>query len=204
MDGELDGQTTPRLAQIARAFEEAGFGVSISPNMDAWLKTHIALVSPIANALYLAGGDNYRLARTRDGLVLLVRAVREGLRVLRALDVPITPAKFRVLAWIPEPLLVLWMQRGMATPRAELAMARHANAARDEMKQLADEFQVLARRSGSSVPAIDRLYTFIDSQAPVLSEGSAQLSLDWRSVLVGVGVLAGIAVLVAALWPRRK
>ena len=75
--GELDGRTTPRLKKIVEAFKSAGFPVTISPNMDAWLKTHIAEVGPAANAIYLAGGDNYRLARTRDGLVLMVRAMKK-------------------------------------------------------------------------------------------------------------------------------
>jgi hypothetical protein len=60
--GELDGQTTPRLEVIADALRAAGFPTVIEAHMDAWLKTHVAVVSPIANAIYLAGGSNYRLA----------------------------------------------------------------------------------------------------------------------------------------------
>ena len=60
--------------------------------MDAWLKAHVALLMPgLAPSLYAAGTDNWRLARTRDGLVLTILAIREGLRVLRVLDIPITP-----------------------------------------------------------------------------------------------------------------
>jgi 2-dehydropantoate 2-reductase len=95
--GELDGQHSARLAQVKQVFQDAGLPVAICDNMDAWLKTHVALVSPMANAIYLAGGSNYRLARTRDGVVLMVRAVKEGLRVLRALNIPLTPARYRVL-----------------------------------------------------------------------------------------------------------
>ncbi|NIO06911.1 MAG: ketopantoate reductase family protein, partial [Deltaproteobacteria bacterium] len=107
--------------------------MAISPNMDAWLKTHVAEVIPVANAIYMAGGDNYRLARTRDGLVLMVRAIREGYRVLRALGVPITPANHKIFNWIPELILVALMRRILNTKTAEIEMAGHANAARDEM-----------------------------------------------------------------------
>jgi hypothetical protein len=59
--------------------------------MDAWLKAHIALLMPgLAPALYVAGTDTHLLARTRDGLILTIRAIREGLRVLWALEIPIT------------------------------------------------------------------------------------------------------------------
>jgi 2-dehydropantoate 2-reductase len=74
--GELDGDTTPRLKQIAAAFKGAGFPVALSSNMDAWLKTHVAEISPTVGALYMAGVDNYRLARTRDGAVLMIRHKR--------------------------------------------------------------------------------------------------------------------------------
>jgi 2-dehydropantoate 2-reductase len=180
--GELDGRTTPRLKQIVAAFKSAGFPVTISPNMDAWLKTHIAEVGPAANAIYLAGGDNYRLASTRDGLVLMVRAIREGYRVLRALGVPITPANHKIFDWIPEPILVALVRRLLNTKTAEIEMAGHANAARDEFKQLADDFRALARTTSVPTPAVDRLYTYLDPAVPPLSEGSAQIPPSWRSV----------------------
>ena len=66
--GELDGSTTPRLQTIAAAFELAGFETSISPNIDAWLKTHAALILALGAAYYSAGMDASRLAHTRDSI----------------------------------------------------------------------------------------------------------------------------------------
>ena len=179
--GELDGQSTSRLEQISEAFTAADFSVLISPNIEAWLKTHFVEVGPVAHAIYLAGGDNYRLARTRDGLVLTVRAIREGYEVLRALGVPITPANHKIFSWIPEPILVALMGRLFNARTAEIEMAGHANAARDEFKHLADEFNALARTTSVPTPALDRLYTYIDPALPPLPEGSAQISPSWRS-----------------------
>jgi 2-dehydropantoate 2-reductase len=201
--GELDGNITPRLQQIAQMFEHAGFPVAISTNIDAWLKTHVALVSPIANALYLAGGDTYRLARTRDGLVLLVRAIREGLAVLRAHGMEITPPKYRALARLPEPLLVALLQRGFATERAAVALARHANAARDEMQCLADEFRALTRSTSIPTPAIDCLATYLDPAVAPLPDGSANIPLDWQGAGRGLGTFAG-AILGARLLSAHR
>ena len=53
--GELNSEHTPRIQKIADELRSAGFPVSICSNMDAWLKTHVAVVSPVANAIYLAG-----------------------------------------------------------------------------------------------------------------------------------------------------
>ncbi len=159
--GELDGRTTPRLKQIARTFKAAGFPVETSKRMDAWLKTHVVKVSPVANALYMVGGDNHQLARSRDALVLMVRAMREGFRVLRALNIPIVPSKLKIVEWMPERMVIFLMRLMVNSKEAEITMAGHANAARDEMKRLADEFRTLARSTSVPTPAMDRLYSYI-------------------------------------------
>jgi 2-dehydropantoate 2-reductase len=201
--GELDGQKTARLAQIERIFREAGLPVAVSDNIDAWLKTHVALVSPIANAIYLAAGSNYRLARTRDGIVLMVRAVKESLGVLHALHIPITPAKYRVLTWLPEPLLTAVLEKRLGSPAAELVLARHANAARDEMTALAVDFRTLARQSGRPTPALDRLFCYLDPSEPPVPEGQASLPLAWGPMIAATGALVSAGLLAGWLILKR-
>ncbi len=162
--GELDGETTPRLKRIAKTFRRAGFPVAISRNMDAWQKTHTALVLPMANAIYMAGGDNYRLANMPEVLQLLVRAVREGFQVLRQLGVAVTPPKLRAWEWIPAPILVWMLGCWANTEHFEAVVSRHANAARDEMKELGDEFEALAERAVVATPAMDRLAGFVNGR----------------------------------------
>ncbi len=200
--GELDGAITPRLLAMAEVLRMAGFPVETSNAMDAWLKTHVAVVSPVANAIYLAGGDNYRLSRTRDGVVLMARAIKEGFRVLQALKIPITPFKYRLLPLIPEPILVAALQRALATEWATTVITRHANAGRDEMQLLADEFQVLVEMAGVETPALNELYGYIDPARGTVPEGRAQLKLDWRSFWGSVAVLGLMAALI--LWLRGR
>ncbi len=159
--GELDGRTTSRLKRIAHTFKAAGFPVEISKNMDAWLKTHVVKVSPVANALYMTGGDKNQLAQRRDALVLMVRAMREGFQILRALNIPILPSKLKIVEWMPEPIMVSLMKLMVNSREAEITMVGHANAARDEMKQLADEFKAMARAASVPTPAMDSLYNYI-------------------------------------------
>jgi 2-dehydropantoate 2-reductase len=197
MVGELDGSVTPRVERIAEAFEGTGLPVTVCEDVDAWLKTHAALILPLAYGIYAAGGDNYRLARTRDGLVLMVRAVREGFHALRALGVPITPRKYRLFAGLPEPLLVAMLRRALDTQFAEIGLAGHANAARDEMGALGQEFRALIARAPVPTLALDRLQAYVDPAEAPFPPGSADLALDWRGVLVGLGALAGAAL---AAW----
>jgi len=74
------------------------------------------------------------------------------------------PSKLKVLEWIPEPILVVMMRRVFDSKVAEIAIAGHANAARDEMKHLADEFRALARSTSVLTPAMDRLYSYIGEE----------------------------------------
>lgn len=202
--GELDGAMTARLGRIARAFEEAGFPVELSRDIDGWLKTHVALVSPIANALYAAGGDPKQLAQTRDALVLMVRAIREGIRVLEALDVTVTPARYRWLLALPEPLLVSTLGRGFTTERAKLLVAGHANAARDEMAHLSDEFRALIRQAGVPTPSLDALAAYVDPAETPIPVGSAVLAISWRGLWLAVAALLGLLAGIAIGKSRRK
>ncbi len=155
--GELDGTFSPRLHEIIEAFSQAHISISIQSNIDAWSKTHVALVSPVIEAIYRAGGDNYALARDRKTLRLMVQAIREGLRVLRALDLPITPSHLKLINRIPLWILTRLFRKVLNTEFAEIAIAGHANAAQDEMKQLADEFRALIKQTSTATPAINEL-----------------------------------------------
>ena len=155
--GELSGRITPRLEAIAAALQQAGFPTAFSTNIDAWLKTHAAGVVPIAGAMYFAG-DNYKLARSTEGLYLMVRAFREGVKALERLGIPVVPAKYRVLKWMPIWLLAPLLRRSFGTKRVELLMWRHADHARGEMELLAADVRSLMRKGGVPTPAFDRLF----------------------------------------------
>jgi 2-dehydropantoate 2-reductase len=158
--GEIDGRRTQRLQAIAGALRAAGFPVALCRDMDAWQKTYVAWVSPLASAVSMAGGQARALARDREALGLLVSAIRENFAVLDALGVPVTPRRLglarrlprRSVAWAVEVLL-----RGKA---AELALEQRGAQAQEEMRELAAEMRVLARSAALTTPAYDRLCAF--------------------------------------------
>ena len=199
--GELDGCVTPRLQQIAAAFKSAGFDTSYCPNMDAWLKTHAMTILPLGAAYYGAGLDAGRMSRTRDALVLVVRAIREGLAVLRAWDIPILPPRQKIFAWLPEPLLVFMLSRMLQKEIYQYALA-HAPHMRPELQRLAADFQALRRAKSVPTPSMDRLCSLVDPSTPPIPEGSTTIPLDWRSVWAGLAVLGGL--LFGLVWVRRQ
>jgi ketopantoate reductase len=181
---------------VARILDSApGLAAEIRSDMDTWLKYHVALLFPsVAPALYAAGVDNYRLARTRDLVVLAIRAMREAFRVLRSLGLPVTPPKFRIINWLPEPILVLGAQRLAANPLMETALVKHAEAAHDEVQHLIGEFMALARTTSVPTPTIDRLLRYYEPGAPKVADGSAGIPLRWGGLLAALGALAVLVV----------
>ena len=194
--GEVDGSITARTWRVAEILESApGFDADVRNDMDAWLKYHVALLFPsLAPAMYAAGVDNYRLARTRDLVVLAIRAMREGFRVLGALRLPVTPAKLNVITLLPEPVVVVLAQRLLANPLMETALVKHAEAARDEVQHLIGEFMALARTTAVPTPTIDRLLRYYEPDAPKVPDGSAEISLHWGGLLAAAGALAAVPI----------
>lgn len=158
---ELDGSSSARLREIMRIFSRAGFPTAFTPHMDAWQKTHVACISPLANALYKVDCDNHLLARSPHVVQLTVRAVREGFNVLHALRIPITPAKLRMWEWIPESVLTRLLMLWAATDHFRTVAVEHTATATDEMRQIADEFRTLALSTPVPTPAMDALRSCI-------------------------------------------
>src|SRR5215469_2602274 len=76
MPGQVDGQITSRLRQLAAMLERAGFPTTLSHSMDGWLKTHAVFVSCISAALAPEGGDSVQLGQNRARVALMVNAIR--------------------------------------------------------------------------------------------------------------------------------
>jgi 2-dehydropantoate 2-reductase len=194
--GELDGARSRRIQEIADAIGTAGFPVSICADMDAWLRTHAAEIIPTAGALYMAGVDPDRMARTRDALVLMLRAIREGYKVLSALGIPVIPRSRRVFRWLPEPLLLVLMRTMVESDNTRIKIG-HAFGARDEMKTLADEFGELIREAGAPTPAIDILNRYLDPLTKSVPDGSSEIPLNWNGVWIVLGFVAAFTVLLS-------
>lgn len=159
--GELDGKMSQRIVWLKEMFEGAGFRVDVSPNMDAWLKYHVAIILPLAGAYIRAGRSLKELSKDKQGIALMFRAMREGFRALRKLGFPVAPSSPKMFEWLPLWILVPFMQRVLKTKRMEYAFA-HGDAARNEMNVLAEEFREIIRSSSVQSPAYDELSQYIE------------------------------------------
>jgi 2-dehydropantoate 2-reductase len=156
--GEIDGKPTDQIKEIKRIFETAGFDVNMAHNMPAWLKTHAVFVSCMSAAIIHAGGDSVRLSRDKAAMRSLVRSVREGFTACKALGLPIQPANLQVIfMMMPIWFCVLYWRNALKGKIGTLAMAPHANAAKDEMRLLAEKVIAMMRDSSIPTPNLDNL-----------------------------------------------
>ena len=166
--GELDGIKSDRLLQIASAFRDAGIPVEFSNNIDAWLRYHVALVGPLANAMYMAGACNYKLAQNPEIIRKGLRGMREAFRVLRAHGFPVEPPSIKVVFAIPDCILVPLARKVFDSKLLDIGGARHARSARAEMAKLNEELLALAREAGIKTPHLDELQRYADPSVPPL------------------------------------
>ena len=150
-----------KAKEIVGVFSRSGFPAAYCHNMDAWQKTHVALLSPLANSLFKFDGDLKALAASRYDVEKFIVAVKEGFKVLSQLGYPVTPFGLKFLFTLPVFVLApIWM-RMLGSRFYEAAFNLKANDSWDELKMLGDEFQRLALESGISTDAIDELQSTI-------------------------------------------
>jgi 2-dehydropantoate 2-reductase len=157
--GEMSGKVTNRLEKIGTFLRSAGIPVKFSKNIDAWLKTHIALVSPLANVYYYLKSQERSLSESPEGLDLATNAILEGVKVLKKLNYSILPKKFKLITIFPKKLkkILAKLHHGKWY---DIALKGHAEYAKKEMRRISDEFQVLVKKSGINTPAINKLHEY--------------------------------------------
>jgi 2-dehydropantoate 2-reductase len=118
----------------AKAFSDAGIPTTVEPDMQSWLRTHAAVIVPLA----IAGGtaDRRGSGLSKRESLSLADAMKEGFRLVRHLGDTVTPAHMSVLGWLPTRVLAvfLWM-----LTRIHAFVQTVAVAPVDEPRMLIDE-----------------------------------------------------------------
>ena len=139
--GEADGRVSGRVNALAKIFKSAKIPHSISRDMDAWQKSHLAMVTALANGIYFDGGDNYTTAKNKKALRFMSGMLRKNFRALRAKGVAITPPKLHVFRLCPLWLMDISLRILYGSKFAETLISSHALNAKDEMALLDEAFR---------------------------------------------------------------
>ena len=139
---------------------------------------------------------------------MMIRAIQEGFKALKAKGIELVPRKFAILNMLPEPLLVALIRKLMNSKGAEIGVAGHANAARDEMNDLSKQLMSFIGDSGVPTPSLGCLLTYQNPDQPPMTEGSSHIVLRWEGLLlflVGLGAFfASIYALLGRLLRKRE
>jgi 2-dehydropantoate 2-reductase len=179
--GILSESARPALELVSGALAEAGLPTAVNPDMHAYLLYHAALVFPLAGAIYAAGGGQERFCRTRDAIVLGIRACHEACRALRVLGFQMQPKSLKSLTMMPEWFLANMLSKSLRSESARVAMFGHANAqgGRAEIGGQAAVLDKILHGSGKTLEYWKRLLPFFTakSEADLLPDGSRSIKL---------------------------
>jgi 2-dehydropantoate 2-reductase len=156
--GEINGETSVCIKEIKDFFERAGFETVISDNMEAWLKTHAVFVTCASAAIIKENGDSVQLGKNRNSVKIMVKSIREGFTACKKLGIPIAPANLKIIfMMMPLWFSVSYWQKALQSETGTLAIAPHANAAKDEMQLLAKKVLTMVHSSSFPTPTLDKL-----------------------------------------------
>lgn len=156
--GELDGMISDRIKMIEKIFINSGIKVDISPNIDAWLKTHMALISPLAMGGYAAKKRNKTLGTDKELVNLAIQGIREFVSALKDLNIPILPKKFKLFTMLPNFIIRKKLVKLLNSDFGRIALSGHAKAAENEMKKLSDDIFSVVKNAKTEMSSNEKLY----------------------------------------------
>lgn len=147
-DRLIIGEAHPDAAAAADAVENEmqGVGMNIEryvPIM-AWHWSHIALILPLAGAVYRHDQDLDSVVADRALLKQTMRATAQGLAAVRQAGYPILPRGLNILRWIPAALGTGKIATLLQSDFGRIALAAHAATSRAEMNSFTTDFLNLA------------------------------------------------------------
>ena len=153
--GELEGSESERTAWIKGLFEDADFEVNVT-NMESILKYHAALILPLTGAYIRAEWDRKRLEQDGEGLVLMLKAMREGIGALKEQGLPVVLDNLGRIEWVPAPVMGIYARRMLDRRDLKYVFTRGPEA-HSEMKTLAEEFRKILDSTTTPTPCFDEL-----------------------------------------------
>jgi 2-dehydropantoate 2-reductase len=158
--GEVDGQATPRLAQLKAIFKQARLKVDIQQNIQHWLWVHFAINSGVIAAAFRAGGAR-QLLNSVPCLHDAILAGREALTVCKARGVNVqnfADAKaFYQPSWLGA--MVVWLMMKTNKPARKI-METHT--ALDELQEIYRDVLKSAEAMGIALPHYLALREYVE------------------------------------------
>jgi hypothetical protein len=106
----------------------------------------------------LENGDSIELGKNTHSIKTMVKSIRQGFKACRSLGITVVPLNLKIIFMtMPVWFSVFYWKRAMQSPIGTLSIAPHANAAKDEMKLLANKVLHIVNTSDVPAPCLNKL-----------------------------------------------
>lgn len=152
--GEVNGQESERVKGLAELFRKAEIASSISKNMTAFQITHAAWVVGMNKVIYTDKGImSHAEAVSPETVRRMTSTIKAYVGVLEKAEVPITPAKFKLILKVPDWLMTFALGRLLRTKMvSDVLLGGHASVVRPEIEMLDKSFIDFLRNKKISIP----------------------------------------------------
>ena len=155
--GEIDGSKSPRLKELTQILENSRFPIEVSSNMDAWQKTHVAMMCSMINVIYYDGGTNYTVSKNPKAIHQMILALKEAFDFLKKSGVGIVPSNLSFLLFCPFWIIKILIKFAYNTKWAETVIGTPALASPHDYKMLSDDFLKLSSDKGFNLNEFKKL-----------------------------------------------
>ncbi|MDR1539580.1 MAG: ketopantoate reductase family protein [Clostridiales bacterium] len=140
--GEINGEITKRIEQLASIFESACLPYEISKDILAFHLSHAAFVAAIRNFYAKSGMLDARSAKRRDILRKVATDIKQNVHLLEQAGISILDPKTRIAGKMPSwaVIAVFRLMLSMKFTRSVL-LGSHALAAKEEILRIDKFFQ---------------------------------------------------------------
>ncbi|MBJ7330408.1 MAG: NAD(P)-binding domain-containing protein [Solirubrobacteraceae bacterium] len=175
--GRPDGKVTPELDAVRQVFTRAGFPSRYESDIDAWLKTHAALIAPMLALSADLPPKSVGPLFGRNDSRLMAAGIHTALRAVRDSGHRLTPLNMRSLERVPPRVLAMLLRCISTLPVAKQSLRDHGSAAPTETAMLLEELHGLARAGLVDPSALTELSKRLPEAALPVTQAPSRVSV---------------------------
>lgn len=138
--GEVDEQHTRRMEELKKIFKKSHIPSEECKNMMDWQLCHLAMVIPMADAIYRDGGDNYSTGHNKQVMLQTAKEIQQNLKVLKQRGMSLQPFKMNLFLFVSPKLIAKVLAKLYASNFGTCFINAHAQKARKEMMTLREDY----------------------------------------------------------------
>jgi ketopantoate reductase len=142
--GEAHADAAAAADEVHHYLQRVGMNVERYVPIMAWHWSHIAMILPLAGAVYHHDQDLDAVVADRALLRQTMRATAQGFAAIRQTGYSILPRRLNMMRWVPAALGAGRIAALLQSEFGRIALAGHAGTARAEMHGFATDLLALA------------------------------------------------------------